>query len=711
MVDLPSVPDIADRLRTAHAGLRSDLEVTRHLFRGQPQYVVRDPLTFQTHQFSQQDYQILIALNSSTAIGDVFERLVDEKKLRREQEEMFYQFILALHQLNFLLLPIADGKLLHRRFMQRQRAARWRQATGLLFLRVPLINPDAFLECTVRYVRPLFTRAALVVWIAMMGVAGMLLIQRWDSFKSPMHSILANDTLLFLWMALVGLKVFHEFGHAYACKVFGGKVPEMGAYLIAFTPCAYVDASAAWGFVGLRQRVLVSLAGMYFESIVAFVALLVWCWTDEPLLSSCAHQVVILSTAVTIGFNINPLMRYDGYYVLSDLLGIPNLRQRSAEEVQAMLKRAWLGIKAPSARNSSAVRWLLCAYGSMSAAYKVTLVLAICTMIALKFHLVGVGLAAFFLLSVVLGTLRRLVAYLWWAEETRPVRARAIVLSVVLVLLLPAVAALVPVPGTVVVPGVTATDDDRVVYAQSSGFLSPPTITAGSRVKQQQVLCRLVNVVTQCRADEAAAETDVARVWYSCSSATDVHASAAARLRLAHAEEKQRKFWRERELLAITAPVAGTVTQIVDQRDTGRFIQQGDAVATVADGAWIVRCLATAEQIASARPMVGESVRVRIVAEGVCETAGTVEGVAVKGTRHVFSPSLSHLGGGDIAVDPATLKSGNSLFEVQVRVHDADTINLLPGSRAAVAFSTQPQTCGAYLYRCCHQFLNRLRVR
>jgi putative peptide zinc metalloprotease protein len=539
----------------------------------------------------------------------------------------------------------------------------------------------------------------------------MILVQRWDSFKSPMHSILANETLLFLWVALVGLKVFHEFGHAYACKVFGGKVPEMGAILIAFTPCAYVDASAAWGFVSLRHRVIVSLAGMYFESIIAFLALLVWSWTDDPLLSSCAHQVVILSTVVTIGFNINPLMRYDGYYVLSDLTGIPNLRQHSLEEVQAMFKRIFLGIKTPSVRNSAGVRWFLRVYGMMSAVYKVTLVLAICAMIALKFYLIGVGLAVFFLLSVVLGSLRRLVTYLWCSAETRPVRVRAVALSVVLVVLLPAAIAMVPVPGTVVVPGVVETDDDRVIYAQSQGFLSSPKLVAGSHVAKEQVLCQLENVVTQGRVDEAIAESDVARIQYARGCAANPHAAAAAQLRLVHAEEKQARFERERDQLAITAPITGVVTQILDERDTGRFIQKGDAVATVADGTWIVRCLATAEQMASARPMVGENVRVRIVADGVHETGGTVEDVAVKGSRHVFSPSLSHLGGGDIAVVPGTLESKNSLFEVQVRVHDPDTINLLHGSRAAIAFSTQPRTYGEYLYHRCHQFLNRLRVR
>ena len=236
----------------------------------------------------------------------------------------------------------------------------------------------------------------------MMSIAASILVQRWDSFRHPHHSILASETLLFTWLALIGLKVVHEFGHAYACKVFGGKVPEMGAYLIAFTPCAYVDASAAWGFPQLRQRVIVSLAGMYVESIVAFVALLVWSWTDDLLVSSCAHQVVVLSTAVTVLFNINPLMRYDGYYVLSDVTGTPNLRQRGLAEVQSLLKRL-IGIRAPQTADGVGQIWFLRIYGFLSAIYKVSLVLAICTMIAFKFYLVGIVLAVIFLATVVLG--------------------------------------------------------------------------------------------------------------------------------------------------------------------------------------------------------------------------------------------------------------------------------------------------------------------
>jgi hypothetical protein len=331
-------------------------------------------------------------------------------------------------------------------------------------------------------------------------------------------------------------------------------------------------------------------------------------------------------------------------------------------------------------------------------------------MIALKFYLIGVGLTVLFLAHIVFGTLWRLVTYLWWSEETQAVRVRAVLVSMLPVLLLPAAVSALPVPGSVVVSGVVATDDDRVVYAQADGFLSAPRVAGGSRVAARGVLCQLENVVTQWQVAEARAESDVARLQYARNWTADPHASAAAQLRLAQAEEKQKTYEHAQALLTISAPLEGVVTQIMDERDTGRFVRTGDAVATVAGGNWIVRCLATAEQMTQAQPKAGDTVRVRIVADGVCELPGTVENVAVQGSRQVFSPSLSHLGGGDIAVLPGTLESRNSLFEVQVRVHDAKTTNLLHGNRAAVAFRKQPQTYGNYLYHRCHQFLNRLRV-
>ncbi len=575
MSDVAATGNIAQRLGPVQAGLRTDLEVTRHLFRGQPQYVVRDPLTFKTHQFSPGDYQILVALNDSATLDEVFQLLVQRGTLNATQQDAFYQFVLTLHRLNYLTLPISDGKMLYERFAGRQRTALWRQLSGFLFLRMPLVNPDTFLDRTADFVRPLFTRAALTLWILLMLTGVGILLQRWDSFRDPAHSILANETLLFLWIALVVLKVVHEFGHAYACKVFGGKVPEMGAFLIAFTPCAYMDASSAWGFSRMRHRIIVSLAGMYFESIVAFLALILWCWTDDPLISSCAHHVVVLSSAVTIAFNINPLMRYDGYYILSDLTGIPNLRQRSIEQVQWVLKRCLLGIKRPQSHNSRGTRVFLFSYGVASATYKVTLVLAICTMIAMKFYLVGIGLAAFFLSSLLWSVVRDMLAYLWRSQETQPVRLRAIALSCVALVVVPAAVALIPVPCRVVIPGIVQTNEDRTVYAQIDGFLQPSAVAVGSTVGQGEAICSLENIGLQDLVAETLAQCEVSRLQYCRGVVQNPHAAAAARLRWAHVEERRDSAEQEWDRRTVRAPIAGCVAQSRGYARPGAVRPQG----------------------------------------------------------------------------------------------------------------------------------------
>ncbi len=701
----------AERLGPIQAGLRSDLEVTRHQFRGQPQYIVRDPLTFETHQFSQGDYQILVALNDTRRLEEIFQNLVDEGQLTSDQEDDFYHFILTLHRLNFLILPIADGKMLYERFAHRQRSARWRQASSFLFLRVPLINPDAFLDRTADFVRPLFTRTAFFLWALMMVAGGTLLVRRWDAFKDPVHSILANDTLLFLWFALIGLKVVHEFGHAFACKIFGGKVPEMGAFFIVFTPCAYMDASAAWGFSKTRQRVIVSLAGMYFESFVAFLALMVWCWTEDPLLSSCAHHIVVLSSVVTIGFNINPLMRYDGYYVLSDLAGIPNLRQRSMQQLQSIFKRWFLGIKTPATARALRERVFLSVYGVASAIYKVTLVLAICTMIALKFYLVGIGLAAFFLFGTLLSLLRKLLTYLWRSQETRPVRRRAIALSLVMIVLVPVGAAVIPVPGAVVLSGVVQTDNDKTVYAQSSGTLQSSQLQTGNRIRQGQTICQLRNVELETAVARTRAQANVARLNCARGVIESPRAAVVGRLRLAQAEERLDGITRDLDQLHIVAPVSGLVIHGVDLRDNGRFVRKGESVATIAAGVWTVRCLATAEEMADARPIEGQEARVRLMLDGVHEVTGTVEQVAVKGSRKVFSAALTQLGGGEIAVNPSSLVTNRPMFEIVVRLNHVEHLPLRYEGLAMVSFNCKPRTYGAYAYRRFQQFLNRLRVR
>lgn len=163
-----------------------------------------------------------------------------------------------------------------------------------------------------------------------------------------MNRLLATENLPFLWLSFVLLKVWHELGHGYACRIHGGAVPEMGLLLIAGTPAAYMDGAAAWSFPERWKRLVVMMGGMYFESILAIPAVFIWAFSSSPLLSSCDHQIVMMASLITLLFNANPLMKYDGYFIASELLGIQNLRARSDRFLKCLLKRTFLGLKVES---------------------------------------------------------------------------------------------------------------------------------------------------------------------------------------------------------------------------------------------------------------------------------------------------------------------------------------------------------------------------
>jgi len=171
--------------------------------------------------------------------------------LEAGDEERFYEFVVQLHRLNFLNLPVSDEKLLYRRYQARATGPGVvKKLMGFLFLRVPLVNPDAFLERTIQYARVIFSGWFFAVWLLVVAGAVVVGLQNADRFGEPLQGILAGRNLSLIWFTLIGLKLFHELGHAYACKQFGGYVPEMGLYFLVFTPCAYVGRDVG---VGVHQ--------------------------------------------------------------------------------------------------------------------------------------------------------------------------------------------------------------------------------------------------------------------------------------------------------------------------------------------------------------------------------------------------------------------------------------------------------------------------
>lgn len=701
---------LADRLRNARVSIRPEMEVSRHLFGGRPEYVVRDPITFQSHRLSREDYQAFVAFRAEEPLGATFGRLRDRGAIQDDQEEDFYRFVVQLTRLGLLALPLRDGRRLYERRAQRRKAAGRNWLSNMLFYRVPLVRPDAFLSRTSWLISPLFSRTAIALWLVAMLTGVGVVFGHWDEFASPLAGLLAFHNTPLLWALLVGLKVIHEFGHAYACKHFGGSVPEMGAYFIMFTPCAYVDASASWGFPNRLHRAGVALAGMYLESLVALVALAVWCLAEPGLVRSAAQFTVVLATLVTATFNANPLMRYDGYYVLSDLLGMPDLRAQSQAEFSADLKGLLFGLKRPRSNRTWWARGLLAMFGAASTAYAGVVVVAICVLLAEHMPLVGGFLAAMFLLGAVTTPIKNLVVYLKSSAEIADVRPRAIAVCALIAVTLSAVVLLAPWPGEISATAILLRGDECVVRAEVDGFVSDIFFEDGNTATHNATLCRLANVDVDARLGVLTADVQALEAQFRDASLEDHTSASAALARLKSLRSAFADARRDADRLTVCLPASGDITLHEALQSNGAYVRQGTPLCTVGCGNWTAAALLSDEAVVDSELAVGDVVRVWLVGRPDLILKGRIEQLEAAGATRIESPQLTHLAGGSIAVDAGSSEADQPFFEVRVALdvpHDAD---LRRGMTAVVALGKRKDSIAYCLYRRGLQFASRLRM-
>ncbi len=704
----PAMPSLADKLKSVRLGLRDDLDVTRHLFRDSPSYIVRDPVTFQSQRFEPADYDVLVRIESNRSLGDIFDELVSAGRAEKEDEEKFYAFIMSLHRIGFLQLPVSDDKVLYRRHQQKEQAKKKEKLLGFLFFRVPLFNPDAFLTRTMHKARFTFKAPFIALWFVALVSAGFILVQRWADVTEPLQGLLVAQNLPLMWITLIGLKFLHEFGHAYSCKHFGGHVPEMGAYIILMTPCAYMDATASWGFTKKSQRLMVCLGGMYYESFAAIVAVFVWAMTQPSLLHSAAYNVIFLATVVTVLFNINPLMRYDGYYLMSDLTEIPNLRAKSTQYVFALLKRWLLKVPVRNVPKTVRMKFILGGYGVAASIYRIALLLAISAMLATKVFLLGMGLAIFYVGSTVIKAVLKLVKYLWYAEETANVRHRAIALSAVALVIFPVALFVVPLPSHVYARGVLLAEREAIVRTREPGFVKSIHVEPGQVIAQEENLAQLHN--------DAHLETVAAAEANLRASQIRMDAYRLHEPNRVQQEKVQEQVFK-RQLTAAEARIAdltirtstaGRVVECLESNDVGRYIPVGGPIATVVSGRWQLKAILTEDQSASAGATVGDTVEFKASGSSEQTIEGVITRIAPAGTKTIEHAPLTHVGGGEIAVNPADQSTAVPYFEITVNLPESLVSDLRYGMTGSIRMPAKAEPIGTKLTRRLSRFVNKL---
>ncbi|MEM8758341.1 MAG: hypothetical protein AAGF47_11230, partial [Planctomycetota bacterium] len=593
----PPADALAPRLRPAVVGMRSDLEIHRHVFRGVPSYVIRDPLTLAVHRVSAEDYQVVATLSGEKPLGEVFEEVCKLGVIDADDEESFYRFILSLHSLGFLNLPVQDNSTLYERREKKRQAKRTAKLMGFLFLQIPLWNPDAFLARTQHLVSWAFTRWAVAFWMVVVGCGLALLVSNWTEFFQPLGTIFTPERIAGLWITLVGMKVLHEFGHAYTCRIRGGEVPEMGVFLLAGTPAAYVDATSSWGFTDRKDRLAVVLAGVYVELFIAALAVFAWAVTDSVTVRIMAFDVVLVAGVATVLANLNPLMRFDGYYLASDLLEIPNLRGTSQSYTLSLVKRAALGTPVKFVPYGRWTKAFFVLFGTASSLYKITIVLGISALLATKAVWLGVGLATFYVGTELFKTLRGIGRFLIHSEEAAASRLRAAAVALAVFAVVPALVVLVPVPRSVKAAATVAREHEVVQYPSVDGFLESVAVSPGDTVEPSQVIATVRNDGLATTMSETVARLRRSSVLALAAVGED-QSEVVRRTHELEADESERdRLLSKLESLKLSAASGGEVIDALGSSDVGRYVVPTEPIATLGSGEWTAPMLVPADAI------------------------------------------------------------------------------------------------------------------
>jgi len=378
-IERPTFHEAWYRVANLRPRLLSSVHVYRQHFRGQMWYVLENSSNNKFSRISDNAYQFIGMLDGKRTVGKVWEICNEQLGDMAPTQGEVIQLLGQLYSSNLLYAELApDTASLFNRYQMRIKRQVQGFLTNLLFVRIPLLDPDRFLERWVGIIGRIFSSIGLLLWLIVV-IAGLCFVA--GNFKELIYQssdVLAPGNLILLYLSMVLIKIFHEFGHAFACKKFGkangsgGQVHVMGVMFLVFVPLPYVDASSAWAFRKKWHRAIVGMSGVMVELFVASIAAVIWANTSTGTLHIIAYNMIFIASVSTLVFNGNPLLRFDAYYVLSDLVEIPNLGQRSRSYLYYLIRKYCWKVKAVHnpAHTSGEKGWFIF-YGIASTVYRI----------------------------------------------------------------------------------------------------------------------------------------------------------------------------------------------------------------------------------------------------------------------------------------------------------------------------------------------------
>lgn len=482
---------------------RTDLTAKRERYLGKSYWIVKDPVGLKYFRFQDEEYAILQMLDGNHSLDDIKEQFQKEFPPQKIKLEELQRFIGMLHQSGLILTGAQDqGYQLYKRSLSRRRKELLAAFSNILCIRFKGFDPEWLLTAMYPYVAWFFSPLAMFCWITMMISAFLLVMMNIDMFYAKLPSFyqfFTPENTLWLAVVLGCTKVIHEFGHGLTCKHFGGECHEMGVMILVLTPCLYCNATDSWMLPSKWKRAGIGFAGIFVELWLASIATFVWWYSNPGLLHNICLNIMFISSVSTVIFNANPLLKYDGYYVLADLLEIPNLRQKASSICNRKMGEWCLGLEYPEdpflpQRNQV----IFAIYAIASVCYRWVVTCSIMMFLLRVFKpyglkILGQAIIAMSLFGLVVMPIYKLCKFFYVPGRTDKVKKVRLYISLALVAAFAYFLIFVPLPYRLFVPAEIQYDGGDTIYVVIPGTISHMLVKPGDEVKKGDPLVVLEN--------------------------------------------------------------------------------------------------------------------------------------------------------------------------------------------------------------------------
>ena len=555
--------------RTIPLRCREDLRFHRILYRGEPSWVCKDPVALKYYRLQAPQRWVLDHLDGNTNLEELKDGLTREFPTLLLTLADVEHLVTDLHEKGLVFTNrTGQGAFLLARHRKNRFSALKQKFMNIMYFKLPGWDPDRVLTAMTPYVAWVFRPWAVALYATIVVLSWGLLLIDFEEFRRRLpefQTFFSWSNLFYLWITLGAAKVIHEFGHGISCKYYGSECHDMGMLLLVFSPCLYCDVSDSWTLKNKWQRIIIGGAGMYIEVFLSAVAIFTWYFTQPGMLHHLALNIFFVTTITTVIFNANPLLRFDGYYMLADLLEIPNMRQKAERMLRETFAWYCLGIETPAdpfMPEGNRLWFIL--FTIASAIYRWFILLAITLFLytVLKpygLETIGLMLGLYSVVMMFVIGVRNIYQIIA-APRIEPMSIPKTVTTSVIAISLLAGFLMIPIPWHIVSTAYIEPHQVQHIYSAVPGTVTEILVQPGDFVSKGMPLMQLTNREKEDRYRELISERDVQTVKASTYHALDDVAQKQLALEaLTTINEQIADFEQQLESLTIIAPCDGRV--------------------------------------------------------------------------------------------------------------------------------------------------------